>query len=256
MHWRVWVIEACDAESFFARRPNFVTSHIHTFTNQFNSTPAAWDVTIKLFSCRISKIPDILLSGFFFTAFCWAWCDLVLERLLSFRHLTHYITYPGAKNIAATMMGRFLTERPVEQHWLNSPSHAWCRRCDMLFKTEQDLETHRENSMNHWLCHKCSLDHCSQEDLYDHYSDAEHNWCYECERDFDTPSNLHQVWFNDSIASGPWILTVKILSTNLPICLGTSHAFRVEVTAGSQHTRPCLSTWKTAAARPWRKWTG
>jgi hypothetical protein len=138
----------------------------------------------------------------------------------------------------------------VEQHWPNSPSHVWCHRCDMLFKTEQDLNTHRENSMSHWLCHKCSLDFSSQEGLHEHYSDADHNWCYICERDFDTPSNLHQVRLNDPVASGPWLLTFKTFSTNLLICLGTRHALHVEVTAGSQHMRPCLSTWKTAAARP------
>ena len=97
----------------------------------------------------------------------------------------------------------------------------YCHRCDRYFRNQHAINQHFQYSWSHHECPECNFDGEDYEELKQHYYKTEHrivcdgcndgdgaNWsnrgayqrhlidenvCTECDRHFDTPSNLHYV---------------------------------------------------------------
>ncbi|PFH49801.1 hypothetical protein AMATHDRAFT_62436 [Amanita thiersii Skay4041] len=83
----------------------------------------------------------------------------------------------------------FSTSAGRKEHYVQSPRHDYCQRCDELFDDEEELEDHYDE-VHHW-CRHCHMFFKNQYGLQEHYRQSpSHYYCSPCDRHFLSASNL------------------------------------------------------------------
>ncbi|GBE86770.1 hypothetical protein SCP_1000120 [Sparassis crispa] len=91
-------------------------------------------------------------------------------------------------NICSDCSKDFTTRTGLIQHYLQSPRHHYCQRCDRHFDSQHYLVTHLERA--HYYCHPCNAIFESSLGLEDH-NRQKHWYCISCKRVFQSESNLN-----------------------------------------------------------------
>ena len=83
----------------------------------------------------------------------------------------------------------FCSWHALQQHWIQSPQHDYCQRCDEHFDDDGELEEHYDEC--HFWCRKCRRFFKHMRGLMEHYRQSQmHHYCLSCHRDFQSESNL------------------------------------------------------------------
>ncbi|PGH10763.1 hypothetical protein AJ80_07413 [Polytolypa hystricis UAMH7299] len=75
------------------------------------------------------------------------------------------------------------------QHCMMSSMHAWCHRCDRLFRNEDAKRAHIKNSLSHHVCGECDDDFTTLTGLERHREEV-HCICSVCNQEFKNYNNL------------------------------------------------------------------
>lgn len=96
--------------------------------------------------------------------------------------LGKYIHYDGIDYRYNLCDRWFFSAAALVAHCRNTTRHAWCERCERVFRSDFEKEKHLSASTSHNVCWKCyrGRDFWSPMDLRRH-KEQDHDWCADCD---------------------------------------------------------------------------